>query len=75
MADFDEMWEELERKGWEVAHHGEKQRTRWLLPRGVECDPRARHHTYIQQLLWMASNWSPRDLDSGHCELASLDYI
>ena len=50
MTGFDEMWEELERKGWEVAHHGEKQRTRWLLPRGVECDPRARHHTYIQQL-------------------------
>jgi hypothetical protein len=50
MADFDEMWEKLERKGWEVTHHGEKQRTRWLLPRGVECDPGARHHTYIQQL-------------------------
>jgi hypothetical protein len=50
MADFDEMWEKLERKGWEVTHHGEKQRTHWLLPRGVECDPRVRHHTYIKQL-------------------------
>jgi hypothetical protein len=47
---FDTMWEKLERKGWQTTQHGAKQRTHWLLPRGVECDLEVRDHTYIKQL-------------------------